>query len=118
MRKPFEREEKKGCTNLIFSVGAFNKVLKAYVEIKNGPKQFIVGNDQVERAATTIDPRKEQSGKHVDMWTCGHEDTKIEFKVNSEKILIPVYNSTIVNKSLRSKEGNMNGLWTNTQNPF
>ena len=84
MRGPFKREEKKGCTNLIFSDGAFNEVvLKAIVEIINGPKNFIVGKENVERI--TIDPRKELSGMHV--------DTKMEFKVNGDKILIHVYNS-------------------------
>ena len=72
MRKPFEREEKKGCINLIFSDGAFKAViLKALVEIQNGPKHFIVGIEEVEKIS--IDPRKELSGKHV--------DTKLEFKV-------------------------------------
>ena len=83
-RGPFKREEKKGCTNLIFSDGAFNEVvLKAIFEITNGPKNFIVGKENVERI--TIDPRKELSGMHV--------DTKMEFKVNGDKILIHVYNS-------------------------
>ena len=57
MRGLFKREEKKGCINLIFSDGAFNEVvLKAIVKIKNGPKNFIVGKEEVERI--TIDPRK------------------------------------------------------------
>ena len=33
-----------------------------------------------------MDPKKELSGKHV--------DTKIEFKVNKDKIVIHIYNST------------------------
>ena len=84
MRTPYQREEKIGCTNLIFNDGAFNAVvLKAIVEIKNGPKHFIVGKEDVEKV--TVDPRKELSGKHV--------DTKVEFKVNGHKIVIHVYNS-------------------------
>lgn len=76
LRVPFTREEKKGCTNLIFSDGSFNEVvLKAIVEIKNGPKYFIVNKEDVERK--TIDPRNELTGKHV--------DTKMEFNVNSDK---------------------------------
>ena len=84
-RVPYRREDKKGCTNLIFSDGAFNEVvLKSLIELKNGPKFFVIGTEEVERIS--IDPRKELSGKHV--------DTKLEFKFNSEKIVIHVYNST------------------------
>ena len=85
MRHHYEREEKKSCINLIFSGGAFNVVVqKAISELNNGPKHFVVGKEDVERI--TIDPRKELSGKHV--------DTKIEFKVNRDKIVIHIYNST------------------------
>ena len=85
MRPHYQREEKEGCVNLIFNDGAYNAVvLKALVELKNGPKHFIIGKEEVERVA--VDPRKELSGKHV--------DTKIEFKVNKQKILIHAYNST------------------------
>ena len=45
------------------------------VELKNGPKYFIVDKEDVERK--TIDPRNELTGKHM--------DTKIEFNVNSDK---------------------------------
>ena len=56
-RVPYKREEKKGCTNLIFSDGAFNEVvLKSLIELKNGPKHFTIGKVDVERV--TIDPRK------------------------------------------------------------
>ena len=69
-RGPFTREEKSGAINLIFNDGAFNAVvLKAIIELNNGPKHFIVGKEEVERIA--IDHRKELSGKHM--------DTKIEF---------------------------------------
>ena len=84
VRAPYLREEKKGCTNLIFNDGSFNEVvLKAIAELKNSPKYFIVGKENVERVA--IDPRKELTGKHI--------DTKIEFKVNGSKIVLHVYNS-------------------------
>ena len=85
LRDHFQREDKKGCINLIFSGGAFNVVVfKAINELQNGPKHFIVGKEEVEKIS--IDPRKELSGKHV--------DTKIEFKVNTDKIVIHIYNST------------------------
>ena len=65
LRVPYEREEKDGCMNMIFSDGAFNEVvLKAIIELKNGPKHFVVGKEDVERV--TIDPRQELSGKHID----------------------------------------------------
>ena len=84
MRGHYERETKKTCINLIFSDGAFNEVvLKALIELKTGPKHFIVGKEDVERVA--IDPRTELSGKHV--------DTKIEFKVNRSKLVIHAYNT-------------------------
>jgi hypothetical protein len=60
-RGHYKREGKKVCINLSFSDGAFNEVvLKSLVELKNGPKHFIVGKDDVERI--TIDPREELSG--------------------------------------------------------
>ena len=52
-------------------------------KLKNGPKHFIVGKEEVERVL--IDPRKELTGKHI--------DTKIEFKVGGGKILIHAYNT-------------------------
>ena len=58
-------------------------VLKAIVELQNGPKHFIVGKEQVERIA--IDQRKELSGFHV--------DTKTEFQVKGGKILMHAYNT-------------------------
>ena len=98
MRPPYQREEKEGCVNLIFNDGAYNAVvLKALVELKNGPKHFIIGKEEVERVA--VDPRKELSGKHV--------NTKIEFKVNKQKILIHAYNST---QKLTIQGRNINGL--------
>ena len=85
LRGHYEREEKQGCVNLIFSGGAFYEVVqKAIIELYNGPKHFVVGKENVERVS--IDPRKEHSGKHV--------DTKIEFKVNKDKIVIHIYNTT------------------------
>lgn len=83
-RDPYEREAKKGSTNLIFNDASFNEVvLKAISELKNSPKHFTVGNERVERI--TIDPRMELSGKHI--------DTKVEFRVNGEKLVIHIYNS-------------------------
>ena len=84
-RKPFEKEEKKASTILIFSDGAFTEVvLNAIIEIKNGPKHFIIGKESVERIS--IDRRDELMGRHM--------DTKIQFEVNGEKITMHVYNST------------------------
>ena len=84
MRIPYNREDKKTCAVLTFSDGSFKEVvLKAVFDLKNSPKNFSVGKVNVERV--TIDPRKELSGKHV--------DTKIEFRVDGEKVLIHVYNS-------------------------
>ena len=105
-RGHFEREEKKTCINLNFSDGAFNKVvLKALVELGNGPKSFIVGKEEVERV--TIDPRKELSGKYV--------DTKIEFNVSGDKIVVHVYNT----KQKKTIQGIfLNGLWKITWNHF
>ena len=51
--------------------------------MKNGPKHFVVGKEDVERVS--VESRKELSGKYV--------DTKLEFKVNKEKIVIHVYNT-------------------------
>ena len=84
-REAFKREDKKECINLIFNDGAFKEViLNSIIEIRNGPKHFIVGKENVERIS--IDRRDELTGRHV--------DTKIEFRVNGEKVLIHVYNST------------------------
>ena len=83
-RGHYDREDKKTCINLTFSDGAFNIVVqKAMIELNNGPKLFIVGKEEVERV--TIDHRNELTGKHV--------DTKIEFKVNNEKIVVHIYNT-------------------------
>ena len=57
--------------------------MNAIEDLKDGPRHFIVGKEEVERVS--IDSRKELSGKYV--------DTKIEFKVNNEKIVIHVYNT-------------------------
>ena len=74
-RGNYEREDKKGCINLIFNDGAFNEVvLKALTELRSGPKHFTVGKEEVERIS--VDPRTELFGKHV--------DTKLEFKVNDK----------------------------------
>ena len=79
LRGHYERERKKTCINLPFSDGAFNEVvLKALVELGNGPKTFIVGKEEVERVA--IDSRQELSGKYV--------NTKIEFRANGDKIMV------------------------------
>ena len=84
LRKPYERENKKGSIVLIFSDGAFKEVvLTAIDDLKNGPNTFRVQNEDVEKI--TIDPRKELTGKHI--------DTKIHFKVNGNKIIIHAYNS-------------------------
>ena len=84
MRGHYEREDKKACIILTFSDGAFNEaVLKAIIELQNGPKHFFVGKQEVQRI--TIDSREELSGKHV--------DTKVEFKVNDSKIIVHVYNT-------------------------
>ena len=49
LRGHYTREEKKTCINLLFSDGAYNEViLKALIELKNGPKSFIVGKQNVE----------------------------------------------------------------------
>ena len=43
LREPYQREEKKGCTLLIFSDGAFKEVvMKALVELKNSPKHLTI----------------------------------------------------------------------------
>ena len=85
IRKPYIREEKSGCINLIFSDGAYKEVvLKSLVELRNGSRFFMIGKEEVE--CVTFNPRKELSGKHV--------DTKIEFNVSGEKLVIHAYNST------------------------
>ena len=84
LRAPYERENKKTCINLIFSDGAFKEVvMKAIIDLKEGPTHFKVNDEEVEKVE--IDPRTELTGKHV--------DTKINFKVNGSKIVIHVYNS-------------------------
>ena len=72
MRSNYQREEKKGCINLVFNDGSYTEVvLKALIDLQNGPKHFIVGKEEIERVS--IDPREELSEKHV--------DTMIEFRV-------------------------------------
>ena len=83
-RETYIRGDKTDCIILLFNDGAYNEVvLKALVELQNGPKHFIVGKEQVERIS--IDQRKELSGLHV--------DTKIEFQVKGGKILMHAYNT-------------------------
>ena len=64
--------------------GSFKEIVLAAVDgLKNGPTTFAVENEDVEMI--TLEPRKELTGKHI--------DTKIEFRVNVNKITIHVYNS-------------------------
>ena len=75
IRSHYMREDKKTCTNMTFSDGAFSEaVLNAVDDLKNGPKFFVVGKEDVERVS--IESRKELSGKYV--------DTKLEFKVKGD----------------------------------
>ena len=84
LRGHLTRENKRTCINLSFSDGAFSQaVLSAVNDMKNGPKHFVIGKEDVERVS--VESRKELSGKYV--------DTKLEFKVNKEKIVIHVYNT-------------------------
>ena len=44
VRNHYIREDKKTCTNMTFSDGAFTEaVLNAVDDLKNGPKYFVVG---------------------------------------------------------------------------
>ena len=84
LRGHYTRENKKTCINLTFSDGAFTTaVLSAVNDLKHGPKHFVIGKEDVERVS--IESRKEMSGKYV--------DTKLEFRVSKEKIVLHVYNT-------------------------
>ena len=85
-REPFEIVERQLSTILFFSAGSFlESVIPSVLAWKDGVKAFEVNDLSIN--IEEVLPGYDQDGKHM--------DTKVKFKVNSHKIVVCCYNTTM-----------------------
>ena len=86
-RIPFEIVEKSASSNLIFSIGAWDRIVNPsvhYCEQVQGNKSCGIGSTTI--TVVSVKKGTETSGKHI--------DTQIVFLFNREKVVCHFYNTT------------------------